>query len=117
MAILEIGISSVLGVLSGLGIGGGSLLLLWLTVLAGFSVPEARSINLLFFLPSALICSLFRIKQNRLHPKALLPAMIPGCIASGICAWLSSSIDHQTIRILFSVLLIIAGSRELFYRK
>lgn len=117
MDVLGIGVASVLGVLSGLGIGGGSLLLLWLTGIAGFSVPEARSINLLFFLPSALICSVLRIKQRRVNPKALLPAILPGCIVSGVSAWVSPNINHQIVRVIFSVLLIIAGSRELLYRQ
>ena len=43
----------VLGVLSGLGIGGGSLLILWLTFVLGMDHETARGINLLFFVPSA----------------------------------------------------------------
>lgn len=117
MDLLGIALASLLGTLSGLGIGGGSLLLLWLTGAAGFSIPEARSINLLFFLPSALVCSLLRIRQHRLHPKTLLPAVIPGCAASALCASISPNLNHQTIRILFSIILISAGLRELLYRR
>ena len=47
-------ISAVLGVLTALGIGGGSLLLLYLTTFAAFSPAEARGISLLFFLSCRL---------------------------------------------------------------
>ena len=47
-------ISTLLGFLTGLGIGGGSLLILWLTQVQGIDQSTARLINLIFFLPGAL---------------------------------------------------------------
>ena len=44
-------IGAALGFLSGLGVGGGSLLLLWLTIVTGMEQSEARLINMMFFLP------------------------------------------------------------------
>lgn len=114
---IGIGIASILGVLTGLGIGGGSLLLLWLTYVVGFTVQEARSINLLFFLPSALVCSLLRIRQHLVSPKALLPAVIPGSIAAAVCAWFSPNLRKETLQMMFAVLMIISGIRELRYKK
>ena len=43
----------LLGILTGLGTGGGSLLVLWLTLVLQFPPAQAKVINLLFFLPSA----------------------------------------------------------------
>ena len=45
---VALGISVVLGVLAGLGVGGGSLLVLWLTLIVGIDHPQARIINLMF---------------------------------------------------------------------
>ena len=59
-------VGAALGFLSGLGVGGGSLLLLWLTVAMGRSQDTARAMNLLFFLPCALIATVFRWKQSKL---------------------------------------------------
>lgn len=109
---IGIGVASILGVLTGLGIGGGSLLLLWLTYAAGFTAQEARSINLLFFLPSALVCSLLRIRQHLVSPKALLPAVIPGSIAAAVSAWLSPGVSKETLQMLFAALMILSGIRE-----
>ena len=50
-------IGTVLGFLAGIGVGGGSLLVLWLTLVLGMEHPQARLINLLFFLPSAIVAS------------------------------------------------------------
>ena len=44
-------VGTILGFLAGLGVGGGSLLILWLTVVCNTPYAAARIVNLLFFLP------------------------------------------------------------------
>lgn len=109
-------ISILLGFLSGLGTGGGSLLILWLTLVVGAEHSVARIINLLFFLPSAIVASLFRWRQGSLNIKKVLPAIIAGCVSAGLFSWLSTKIDTFYTRKLFGILLIFTGLRELFYR-
>ena len=109
-------LGTVLGFLAGIGVGGGSLLMLWLTVVMGQSHAMARSINLLFFLPSALIACCFRWKQGTLDLKAVLPAILAGCIAAGICAWLGTLLDTRLLKKLFGGLLMVTGLRELLYK-
>jgi uncharacterized membrane protein YfcA len=46
--------------LTGLGTGGGSLLLLWLTLVLGMDPALARTVNLMFFIPAAVIASVIR---------------------------------------------------------
>ncbi|MBQ9838101.1 MAG: sulfite exporter TauE/SafE family protein [Oscillospiraceae bacterium] len=111
-----LGVGAVLGFLSGLGVGGGSLLMLWLTLVLGLEHSIARNINLLFFLPAAAIASFFRWKQGALEWKKVLPAVIAGCISAAIFAWLSRHIDIALIKKLFGFLLLVTGVRELFYR-
>ena len=106
----------VCGFLAGLGVGGGSLLILWLTLVVGIAHPQARIINLLFFIPSAVIASLFRWKQGSLKLKKLMPAMITGCIAAGICSVISRYLELATLQTLFGFLLLITGIREILYR-
>ena len=109
-------VGAFLGFLSGLGVGGGSLLMLWLTLVLGLDHNVARNINLLFFLPAAAIASFFRWKQGALDFKKILPAVIAGCISAAIFAWLSRHTDIQLIKKLFGVLLLLTGVRELLYR-
>lgn len=109
-------VGTVLGVLTGLGTGGGSLLILWLTLMLGMDQEIARSINLMFFIPSALVACLFRWKQGRLDIKKVLPAIIAGSITSGLFTFLSRDMDTTMLRKLFGGLLIVTGLRELLYR-
>ena len=107
---------TLLGVLSGLGTGGGSLLILWLTLGLGMAQDEARAINLMFFIPSALVACLFRWKQGQLKIKKVLPAIIAGSISAAIFALLGKNMDTSLLQKLFGGLLIFTGIRELLYK-
>ena len=109
-------VATVLGTLSGLGTGGGSLLILWLGLVVGVDPTLARSINLMFFIPSALIACLFRWKQGKLRLQKILPAMIAGSIASGIFTNLGLSLNTQVLQKLFGILLLFTGVRDLLYK-
>ena len=105
-----------LGFLSGLGVGGGSLLMLWLTLVVGMEYPQARILNLLFFLPSAVIATVFRWRQCDLPICKVLSAAAAGCICAGIFAYLGKHTDITLLKKMFGVLLLFTGVRELFYR-
>ncbi len=107
---------TALGFLAGIGVGGGSLLMLWLTLILGIAHNTARTVNLLFFLPSAVIATFFRSRQGALNIKKILPAIICGCIAAGAFAFLSKNLDIALLKKLFGGLLLLTGVRELFYR-
>lgn len=107
---------TLLGFLSGLGVGGGSLLMLWLTLAVGMTHSQARVINLMFFVPSALVACLFRWKQGRLNIKKILPAVVAGSISAAVCALLSRQMDTVLLQKLFGGLLIVTGIREVFYK-
>lgn len=106
----------ILGFLAGLGVGGGSLLILWLTLVAGVSAPDARWINLVFFLTAAGSVSIFRWKKGALRIKKLLPAIIAGCICATLFAWLRRFLDAGLLQKGFGILLLFTGIRELLYR-
>ena len=109
-------VGSILGFLSGLGVGGGTLLMLWLTLVLGTEHSIARTINLLFFIPSALVASFFRWKQGKLNLPKVLPAIVCGCLGSACFSLLSKQINISLMKKSFGVLLLFTGFRELFYR-
>ena len=109
-------IGTILGFLSGIGVGGGSLLVLWLTLVLDMDQNVARIINLLFFIPAALIASIFHKKQGRLDFNNILPAIIAGCISAGIFSVLAKQLDRALLKKLFGALLLVTGIRELLYK-
>lgn len=113
---VSIAAGTVLGLLSGLGIGGGSLLILWLTLVLQMSQDLAAAINLMFFVPSALIACLFRFKQGKLDVKRILPSLLAGCVGAVLFSLLSARTDTELLRKPFGILLLLTGIREVFYR-
>ncbi len=113
---VALAVGTVLGFLSGLGIGGGSLLILWLTLVLGMDHNTARGINLAFFLPAAVITSCFRWKQGAVKWPVVIPAAIAGAAAALLFTWLSQGLDTALLKKLFGGLLLVTGLRELFYR-
>ena len=90
--------------------------MLWLTAVLNMDHPQARTINLLFFLPCALIATLFRWRQGAVNIKSVLPAILAGCTCAVLGTWLSSHIHLELLKKLFGWLLVITGIRELLYR-
>ena len=104
---------AVTGVLSAFGIGGGSLLLIYLTAFAGIDQHQAQGINLLYFLLAALPA---HRKNGLLEKRAIVPAVCAGLAASAIAAWISGGLDTGLLRKLFGAFLLVIGLRELFQK-
>ena len=115
--VLNLLVATLLGFLTGLGIGGGSLLILWLTFVLKMDPFTARGIVLLFFIPAAVISSIFRWKQGNLSFTTALPAIISGCVAAIGFSFLSTMVDPHVLDRVFGIILIIAGIRELLCKK
>lgn len=113
---LKLLVGTVLGFLTGLGIGGGSLLILWLTIAAGMEQQIARGINLLFFLPSALIACCFRWRQGMLKLRKICPAIAAGAVSAVVFSFLGMQFDPEVLKKCFGILLIATGLRELLYK-
>ena len=109
-------IATLLGFLAGMGVGGGSLLLLWLTQVAMLEQTQARIINLLFFLPAALVATSFQAKSRSIDLKTSVTAAVTGCGAALLGTLLSRNMDMALLKKLLGGLLILTGVREIFYR-
>ena len=97
------------GVLSGCGIGGGSLLLLWLTLVQDMPQFTAGGINLLYFLacaPAALVSHL----KNHLIDRGAVKFCVPfGAMTSLLASFAAAGTDTSLLRRLFGVLLLYIG--------
>lgn len=105
------------GIISGFGIGGGSLLILYLTAVAGTPQYAASGINLLYFLFCAPAALISHIRNKRVIWQAVLWCTLTGLITSVAAAFAASYIHTDLLRRLFGGLLLYIGVRELFCRK
>ena len=101
------------GILSGFGVGGGTLLLIYMTAFAGLPQEQAQGINLLYFLPAAASLPA-HAKNGFLEKPVLLPAIAAGLACAALGAWTATGMDTALLRRLFGVFLLFVGARELF---
>ncbi len=96
-------------VVSAWGVGGGTLLLLVMTLFLGVDQRTAQGINLLFFLPtaaSALVCH----ARGGYLDKPTLKAAVPAAVAAALIgAWVSNAVDVEVLRKPFGVYLLLSG--------
>lgn len=96
-------------VLTAWGVGGGTVLLLVMTLLLGVEQQVAQGINLLFFLPTAASALWCHHKAGYLHQPTLKSAIPWGIVGALAGAWLATGVDTEVLRKPFGVYLLIAG--------
>ena len=107
---------TALGFLSGLGVGGGSLLLLWMTLVMNQPQEIARAVNLMFFVPCALIATICRRKQSLTDRGITLSAIAAGLLGAALGSIIGPNLDTQILKKAFGILFLITGIRELRWR-
>ena len=112
--LIPLAVGTATGVLSGFGVGGGTLLLVYLTAVAGADHHLAQGINLLYFLPAALLALPAHRKNGYLDTKALPWLIGSGLICAALAAWLSAGLEVTLLRKLFGAFLIVIGLHEIF---
>ena len=104
-------------ILSAWGVGGGTLLLLVMTLLLGVDQRTAQGINLLFFLPAAASALLVHRKHGYLDRPTLRAAIPPAAAAALLGAWIATAVDAEILRRPFGVYLLLAGVSLLWPQK
>ena len=96
-------------VISAWGVGGGTLLLLVMTLFLGVDQRTAQGVNLLFFLPTAASALICHAKGGYLDKPTLKAAVPAAVIAALIGAWISNAVDVEVLRKPFGVYLLLSG--------
>lgn len=114
--VIQILVGAGLGFLSGLGVGGGSLLLLWLTQVQGVDQSQARLMNLLFFIPCALIATFLRRKEPQPDRSVTLTTIAAALVGAYLGNTLGGRMDTQMLKKAFGILFLLCGIRELRWK-
>lgn len=101
------------GILSGFGVGGGTLLLLYLTLVLDMEQQTAQGINLLYFLPAAALALPAHWKNGYVEKRVLIPAIGIGLVCAGAAAWVAVGLDTALLRRFFGAFLVLIGIGQL----
>jgi len=115
--LLPLAVGAATGVLSGFGVGGGTLLLVYMTAFAGVDQRLAQGINLLYFLPAGLMALPAHIKNSCIEKKALAPAIGAGLLCAALAAWAATAAEVELLRKCFGGFLVLVGITELFGKR
>lgn len=97
-----------------MGLGGGFILVVWLTIFEDIGQRAAQGINLLFFLPIALISLIFHLKNHLVNTALVKKIATGGVLGAVIGTYGAQLIDNGLLRKLFALFLLAFGLRELF---
>lgn len=111
---MNILIGFLTGIAASMGLGGGFILIIALTLFKSVPQVEAQGVNLLFFLPIALFSVIIHAKNKLIEWKVLPFAIISGIIGAAIGSGLSFVLTDDILGKLFGGLIIIVGLKEIF---
>ena len=114
MEIIFLGLAGIIsGIIAGMGMGGGTFLIPVLTLIFSFAQKEAQGINLLAFLPMAIVCLIIHFKNKLVNLKIGIPIVIIGVIFSIIGAIVANTLSNNNLRFYFGIFLIAIGIWQL----
>jgi hypothetical protein len=102
------------GIVSGMGIGGGTVLIPALCLFFDMPQKAAQNINLIYFIPTAVVALITHIKNKRIEAKSvkhIVPFGIAGAIIGSVIAL---NTDNSVLRVLFGWFLLAMGVREIY---
>ena len=107
------------GILSGMGIGGGAILIMLLTCFENMNQGIAQATNLIFFIPTSMIAIIINTKYKRIKWKEVLVISFIGCIGAAIGASIATNVNVDMLKKLFAVFLFVVALYELYgwYKK
>lgn len=105
------------GIAGAMGLGGGSVLIIYLTVFAGVKQLAAQGINLIFFLPTAAVALLVYSKKGIIKWRKILPVMALGALGTLVTGFWVGNLNAELIKKLFGGVIVVYGLYELFTKK
>jgi len=111
--LIYVAVGLAAGTLSGMGIGGGAILIPALTLFLSVGQREAQHINLLFFLPTALIALRIHLREKNVEKKGLWKLTLFGVLGAIPAALLAVRMDADWLRKGFAIFLLCMGMYEL----
>ena len=110
----EILIGLVSGIVSGTGMGGGTILIFLLTFMSGLEKHVAQATNLIFFIPTSIVAIIVNIKNKNIDLRLATIISIFGILGAIIGANLSIHTDVKMLRKYFGIFLAIIAIHEIY---
>lgn len=111
---VEILTGFISGIISGTGMGGGTILILCLSIFLGIDQKMAQATNLIFFIPTSIAAIYVNIKEKKINMKVAKSIIFWGVIGAIIGAIIAQKIEVRLLKKLFGVFLAIIAIHEIY---
>lgn len=105
------------GVPGGMGLGGGTLLIPVLTIFCNLDQHIAQAVNLISFIPMAIIASIIHFKNNLIKKEGLIITILPALVFAIIGGIVAKNLNSQLLKKIFGGFLIVTGIFSFFADK
>lgn len=102
------------GIVSGMGMGGGTVLIILLSIFGGIEQHVAQATNIVFFVPAAIVSIFLNIKNKMIKWKIAVPITIFGVVGAIVGAKIALILDTQNLKKCFGVFLGLIAIYEIF---
>ena len=111
---IEIITGFISGIVSGTGMGGGTILILCLSIFLGIDQKIAQATNLIFFIPTSIAAIYINIKEKNINFKVAKVIIFFGVIGAVVGAFIAQNIDTKLLKKLFGVFLSFIAIHEIY---
>ena len=102
------------GILGSMGLGGGGVLIIYLSLFTDTKQLTSQGINLLFFIPIGILSIIIYSVKKQIKWKTTIKIAIFGIIGAVLGILLAGVLGGSITRKIFACLLIIMGISEIF---
>ena len=110
---LEVFVGFISGIVSGTGMGGGTILILCLSIFLGVEQKIAQATNLVFFVPTSIAAIYVNIKKKKINFKVAKVVIIYGIVGAISGAIIAQRIDTKVLKKLFGIFLAVIAIHEM----
>lgn len=111
---IEILTGFISGIVSGTGMGGGTILILCLSIFLGIDQKIAQATNLIFFIPTSIAAIYINIKQKNIDFKTSKTIIFLGIIGAIIGATIAKNMDTKILKKSFGIFLAFIAIHEIY---
>lgn len=102
------------GITASMGLGGGFILVIYLTIFAQMPQLAAQGINLVFFIPIAVVSLFFHIKNKMVETSVILPSVLLEVLGVFLGVWAANTLGSDGLSKFFAGFVLLVGIREFY---
>ena len=110
----EIIIGLISGIVSGTGMGGGTILIFLLTSICGLEQHIAQATNLIFFIPTSIVAIIVNLKNKNINIKLGVLISLFGILGAIIGANISLKLNVNILKKCFGTFLAIIALNDTY---